>query len=131
MNLQESIQVFDCHIRNVTVGIIQQGAEIRSNRWPLCVSFAITSLTKNCNQKQSCCNVTYCPLVLAWATTIHKFQGFEAGFDKNDQFKNLIVDPGNLTTKLQNPGITATTTSSQRAPRELPESSQRAPISKP
>jgi hypothetical protein len=49
--------------------------------------------------------VTYCPLVPAWATTIHKFQGFEAGFDKNDQFKHLIVDPGNLTTKLQNPGI--------------------------
>jgi hypothetical protein len=49
--------------------------------------------------------MTYCPLVPAWATTIHKFQGFEAGFDKNDQFKHLIVDPGNLTTKLQNPGI--------------------------
>jgi hypothetical protein len=48
--------------------------------------------------------VTYCPLVLAWATTIHKFQGFEAGFDKNDQFKQLIVDPGDLTTKLLNPG---------------------------
>jgi hypothetical protein len=62
-------------------------------------------ITENCNQKQSCCNVTYCPLIPAWATTIHKFQGFEAGFDKNDQFKHLIVDPGNLTTKLQNPGI--------------------------
>lgn len=44
-------------------------------------------ITKFCNQKQSCCQVTYCPLVPAWATTIHKFQGFEAGFDKNDQFK--------------------------------------------
>jgi hypothetical protein len=49
--------------------------------------------------------MTYCPLVPAWATTIHEFQGFEAGFDKNDQFKHLIVDPGDLTTKLQNPGI--------------------------
>jgi hypothetical protein len=49
--------------------------------------------------------MTYCPLVPAWATTIHMFQGFEAGFDKNDQFTHLIVDPGNLTTKLQNPGI--------------------------
>jgi hypothetical protein len=48
--------------------------------------------------------VTYCPLVPAWATTIHKFQGFDAGFDKNDQFKQLIVDPGDLTTKLLNPG---------------------------
>jgi hypothetical protein len=62
-------------------------------------------ISKNCNQKQSCCEVTFCPLVPAWATTIHKFQGFEAGFNKYDQFKHLIVDPGNLTTKLQNPGI--------------------------
>jgi hypothetical protein len=49
--------------------------------------------------------VTYCPLIPAGATTIHKFQGFEAGFDKNDQFNHLIVVPGNLTTKQQNPGI--------------------------
>jgi hypothetical protein len=62
-------------------------------------------ITKNRNRKQSCCNVTYCPLLPALATTIHKFQGFESGFDKNDQFKHLIVDPGDLTTKLQNPGI--------------------------
>ncbi len=62
-------------------------------------------ITKSCNHKQSCCAVTYSPLVTAWATTIHKFQGFEAGFDPNDQIKHLIVDPGNLTTKQQNPGI--------------------------
>ncbi len=62
-------------------------------------------ITKTCNRKQSCCTETYCPLVTAWATTIHKFQGFEAGFDPNDQFKHLIVYPGNLTTKQQNPGI--------------------------
>jgi hypothetical protein len=49
--------------------------------------------------------VTYCPLVTAWATTIHKFQGLEAAFDPNDQFKHLIVNPGDLTTKQQNPGI--------------------------
>jgi hypothetical protein len=55
--------------------------------------------------------VTYCPLVPAWATTIHKFQGFKAGFDKNDQFKHWIVDPGDLTTKLQNPGIVYVTLS--------------------
>jgi hypothetical protein len=65
----------------------------------------ITMITKTCNRKQSCCTATYCPLVTAWATTIHKFQGFEAGFDPNDQFKHLIVDPGNLTTEQQNPGI--------------------------
>ncbi len=49
--------------------------------------------------------MTYCPLVPARATTIHKFQGFEAGFDENVQFKHLIADAGNLTTKLPNQGI--------------------------
>jgi hypothetical protein len=62
-------------------------------------------ITKNCNQKKSCCSVTYCPLVPARVTTIHKFQGFEAGFDKNVQFKHLIADPGDLTTELPNQGI--------------------------
>ena len=28
--------------------------------------------------------------------TIHKFQGFGAGFDKKDMFQHLLVDPGNL-----------------------------------
>jgi hypothetical protein len=65
----------------------------------------IAMITKTCNRKQSCCTVTYCPLVTAWATTSYKFQGFEAGFDPNDHFKHLIVDPGDLTTKQQNPGI--------------------------
>ncbi len=65
----------------------------------------IAMITKTCNHKQSCFTVTYCPLVTAWATTIHKFQGFEAGFDPNDQFKHLIFDPGDLTTKQQYPGI--------------------------
>ncbi len=65
----------------------------------------IAMITKICNHKQSCCTVTYCPLVTAWATTIHKFQGFEAGFDPNDQFKHLIVNPGDLTTEQQIHGI--------------------------
>jgi hypothetical protein len=65
----------------------------------------IAMITKTCNPKQSCCTVTYCPLITAWVTAINKFQGFEAGFDPNDQFKHLIVNPGNLTSKQQNPGI--------------------------
>ena len=46
----------------------------------------------------------FCPLVPAWATTIHKFQGFEAGFEKTDQFKYLLVDPGNLSWEQKCPG---------------------------
>ncbi len=55
--------------------------------------------------KQSCCLVTFCPLVPSWATTIHKFQGFEAGFDRNDQFQHLIIDPGDIKSEQQQPGI--------------------------
>ncbi len=65
----------------------------------------IAMITKTFIHKHLCCTVTYCPLVTAWATRIHEFQGFKAGFDPNDQFKHLIVNPGNLTTKQQNPGI--------------------------
>ncbi len=49
--------------------------------------------------------MTFCPLVPAWATTIHKFQGFEAGFDKNDHFQHLIIDPGDIKSKQQQPGL--------------------------
>ena len=59
--------------------------------------------TQHC--RKSCCSVTFCPLVPAWATTIHTFQGMEAGFDKNDQFQHLIIDPGDIKSKQQQPGI--------------------------
>jgi hypothetical protein len=65
----------------------------------------IAMISKFCKRKQSCCKVTYCPLVPAWATSIQKFQGLEAGFDKYDQFKHVIVDPGDLMTELLNPGM--------------------------
>ncbi len=61
--------------------------------------------TKRCKMKQGCCSVTFCPLVPSWATTIHKFQGFEARFDRNDQFHYLIIDPGDIKTEQQQPGI--------------------------
>ena len=56
-----------------------------------------------CN-KNGCCSVKFCPLVPAWASTIHKFQGFEAGFDDTDQFKYLIVDPGPTSWEQNCPG---------------------------
>ena len=46
------------------------------------------------------CNVKWCPLVISWVSTIHKFLGFEADFDKSDMFKYLICDPGNLENKI-------------------------------
>lgn len=51
-----------------------------------------------------CCHARYCPLVTAWATTVHKFQGFEAGFDKSDTVAHIIADIGPLTWERLNPG---------------------------
>ena len=50
-------------------------------------------------------------MVPAYATTIHKFQGFEAGFDKNDQFQHLIIDPGDIKSEQQQPGLLYVATS--------------------
>ena len=61
--------------------------------------------------RKSCCSVTFCPLLPAWATTIHKFQDMEAGFDKNDQFQHLIIDPGDIKSEQQQPGILYVATS--------------------
>ena len=44
--------------------------------------------------KHNCCAVKCCPLILAWASTIHRFQGFEAGPGLHDIVKHLLVDPG-------------------------------------
>ena len=54
--------------------------------------------------RKGCCTVTWCPLEISWATTIHKFQGFEAGFDVDDMFRHLIIDPGDLKWEQTCPG---------------------------
>jgi len=51
-------------------------------------------LTVECQYK--CCAVKCCPLVLAWAMTIHRFQGFEAGPSIDDLVNHLLVDPGSM-----------------------------------
>ena len=48
---------------------------------------------------KTCCSACYCPLVLAWATTIHKFQVFEAGFDENDTINYILADINTLNWK--------------------------------
>lgn len=58
--------------------------------------------TMYCNRR--CCKCVYCPLILAWATTVHKFQGFEAGFDKSDMINYIIADINNLKWEQDHPG---------------------------
>jgi len=61
-----------------------------------------------------CCSVKYCPLVLAWATTVHKFQGFEAGFDEKDQINRIVANIGELDWEKINPGTAYVVTSRAR-----------------
>ena len=44
--------------------------------------------------------------MLSWATTIHKFQGFEAGFQKHDTVNRIIADISNLQWEKLHPGTT-------------------------
>ena len=64
--------------------------------WHLCSLQHVPIPARKTLCRTGCCTVTWCPLEISWATTIHKFQGFEAGFDKKDMFRYLIVDPGDI-----------------------------------
>ena len=61
--------------------------------------------------KYRCCNVRYCPLVPAWATTIHKFQGGEAGKEDHYIFKSIIINPGPLDQENRSTGLLYTAVS--------------------
>ena len=58
-------------------------------------------VTRFCEKK--CCKATFCPLVIAWARTIHLFQGLQAG--PNYPIMKIIADPGTLDFEKINPGI--------------------------
>ena len=52
--------------------------------------------------KRKCCLIKFCPLVVAFARTLHSFQGHEAGPGK--PIENIIVNPGNKGFEALNPG---------------------------
>ena len=53
--------------------------------------------------KKGCCEAHFIPLVLAFARTIHTFQGMEAGPSK--QIKRIVVDVGKTQFEALNPGV--------------------------
>jgi hypothetical protein len=61
--------------------------------------------------EKKCCIARYCPLVVAYACTIHKFQGFEAGFDHGDTVSRIIADMSNLDWEKRQPGTAYVVTS--------------------
>ena len=40
-----------------------------------------------------CCVATFMPLQIAYAVTIHRCQGLEAGFDEGDRWTRMVIDP--------------------------------------
>jgi len=61
--------------------------------------------------EKKCCIARFCPLILAYATTVHKFQGFKAGFDEGDTINHIIADMGDLNWEKKNPGTAYVVTS--------------------
>ena len=46
--------------------------------------------------EKKCCHARLFQLILAYATMVHKFQGFEAGFDEGDTINHIIADMGDM-----------------------------------
>ena len=73
---------------------------------PKTVPIPIT--TKTCNKDGRCCKLDMCPLIPAYATTIHKFQGQSCGPTRPGQPINevqvIVCCPGNKQFEALNPG---------------------------
>ena len=61
----------------------------------------IPIVTGYCDKR--CCQMQYLPLEIAFAKTIHTFQGMQAG--PNNPIKTIIVDLGDINFESNNPGL--------------------------
>jgi hypothetical protein len=62
----------------------------------------ISPIKKRC--KKNCCEVTFIPLTVAFALTLHKFQGWETSWADNSTVSYLLVDIGSILDELRAPG---------------------------
>ncbi|KAL3799034.1 hypothetical protein HJC23_005173 [Cyclotella cryptica] len=62
----------------------------------------ISPIRKRC--KKHCCEVTFLPLTIAFALTLHKFQGWETSWKENSPVFYLLVDPGSIQDEVRAPG---------------------------
>ena len=70
---------------------------------------------------KGCCEAHFIPLVLAFARTIHTFQGMEAGPSK--EIKRIVVDVGKAAFEALNPGVLYTALSRASTLGTTPEGS--------
>eukprot|EP00985_Skeletonema_marinoi_P017916 scaffold9922_cov166-Skeletonema_marinoi.AAC.1 len=70
----------------------------------------IPPFTHMCDK--GCCTATFMPLQIAYAITIHRCQGLEAGFDEGDRWRRVVVDPSDTMWEIaKNIGTMYTSTS--------------------
>ena len=69
----------------------------------------IPIITQHCTKACRCCEIMFCPLMPAYATTVHKFQGQGAGPSKKGQRQNevqvIVCCPGSKGFEALNPGL--------------------------
>ena len=72
----------------------------------------IPIITQTCTKECRCCEMLFCPLTPAYATTVHKFQGQGAGPTKQGQKHNevqvMVCCPGSKGFEASNPGLVYT-----------------------
>ena len=63
------------------------------------------------DRSRNCCRAKYIPLILSWATTINKFQGFQAGPSNHNLVRYIVADVSSREDELNRPGLLYVATS--------------------